>query len=88
VLKYHGYNLEHNFGLGKQYAKEVFYILNLWSFMFHIILDLCDEQYKKFYKIIGGRDGFFNMSYIAFYLTLHKNWEDFLKYALAEYGGN
>jgi hypothetical protein len=83
VLKNHGYNLEHNFGHGKQYASDVFCILNLLSFMFHTILDLCDEQYKKLREVIGRRDEFFNILRAALRFALHDSWEAFLVFAIA-----
>jgi hypothetical protein len=45
VLKRRGYNLEHNFGHGKNHASEIFCLLNLMSFLFHGIQDLADEDY-------------------------------------------
>ncbi len=35
TLKNHGYHLEHNFGHGKQYLSEAFFILNLIAFFMH-----------------------------------------------------
>jgi hypothetical protein len=81
VLKNHGYNLEHNFGHGEQYASEVFCILNLLAFMFHTILDLCDEQYKRLRESVGRRDEFFNILRVALRFALHESWEAFLSFA-------
>ena len=52
--------------------------------MFHTILDLCDEQYKKLRETIGRRDEFFNVLRAALRFALHDLWEDFLVFALAE----
>jgi hypothetical protein len=84
VLKNHGYNLEHNFGHGEQYASMVFCLLNLLAFQFHTILHLCDENYKKLRLLIGRRDEFFNVLRASLRFGLHESWETFLIFALAE----
>ena len=38
TLRNHGYHLEHNFGHGKHYPSEAFFVLNLWAFFMHLIL--------------------------------------------------
>ena len=47
VLKNYGYHLEHNFGHGDQYLALVLVMLNLLAFLFHTVLELCDEQYRR-----------------------------------------
>ena len=47
VLKNYGYHLEHNFGHGGQYLAMVLVMLSLLAFLFHTVLDLCDEQYRR-----------------------------------------
>jgi hypothetical protein len=42
-LKNRGYNLEHNFGHGKNHAAELFFLVNLLTFQFHTILELVGE---------------------------------------------
>jgi hypothetical protein len=56
VLKNRGYNLEHNFGHGKEHASEIFLLLNLLAFQFHTILEMCDEEYQKARASVGRRD--------------------------------
>jgi hypothetical protein len=82
VLKNHGYNLEHNFGHGKNHAGEVFFILNLLSFMFHTILDLCDAGWQKARASVGRRDTFFAYLQAALRFALHESWQDFMFYIL------
>jgi hypothetical protein len=60
VLKNHGYNLEYNFGQGKEHASEIFCLLNLPAFLFHPILDYADEEYQKACASIGRGDEFFS----------------------------
>ena len=57
--------------------------MNLLSFMFHTILGLCDEQYKKLKEIIGRRDEFFNILRASLRFALHDSWEAFLIFAIA-----
>lgn len=47
VHKNHGYELEHNYGHGKQTLSMVFYMLNLLAFIAHIILELGDRLYEQ-----------------------------------------
>jgi hypothetical protein len=82
VLKNHGYNLEHNFGHGKQYASEIFCVLNLLAFQFHTILDLCDELFKQLRESVGRRDESFNILRAALRFALHESWDAFLLFAL------
>ncbi len=60
VLKNYGYHLEHNFGHGKQYLALVLVLLNLLAFLFHTVLDLCDEQYRRVRTELAVRRTFFN----------------------------
>jgi hypothetical protein len=78
VLKNRGYNLEHNFGHGKQHACEIFLLLNLLAFQFHTILELCDEEYGKARASVGRRDSYFQHMQAALRYALHSSWRDFL----------
>lgn len=60
VLKNYGYHLEHNFGHGKQHLALVLVLLNLLAFLFHTVLDLCDEQYRRVRVELAVRRTFFN----------------------------
>ena len=60
VLKNYGYHLEHNFGHGGQYLAMVLVMLNLLAFLFHTVLDLCDEQYRRVRCELATRQTFFN----------------------------
>jgi hypothetical protein len=46
TLKTKGYNLEHNFGHGKQHLSSFLATLNILSLLFHTLLELLDEKYK------------------------------------------
>jgi hypothetical protein len=60
VLKHYGYHLEHNFGHGGQNLAMVLVMLNLLAFLFHTVLDLCDEQYRQVRFQLATRQTFFN----------------------------
>ena len=87
VLKNRGYNLEHNFGHGKQHACEIFLLLNLLAFQFHTILELCDEDYRKARGSVGRRDSFFHHMHGALRYALHESWRCFLIFVQGEETG-
>lgn len=60
VLKNYGYHLEHNFGHGQQYLAQTLVMLNLFAFLFHTVLDLCDEQYRRVRAELAARQTFFH----------------------------
>ena len=47
VHKNGGYELEHNYGHGKQTLSMIFYLLNLLAFVTHLILEQGDRFYQK-----------------------------------------
>ena len=53
VLKNNGYNLEHNFGHGKNNLSAVFVSLNLLAFAFHTVCDLAEDLLAR----SDGEDG-------------------------------
>jgi hypothetical protein len=74
VLKNHGYNLEHNFGHGKNHAGEMYCLLNLLAFQMHSLLDITDEDYKKARAYAGRRDEFFNELRFVMRYKLFDSW--------------
>ncbi len=60
TLKTKGYNLEHNFGHGKEGLSELLFALNILSFFIHTICLKYDDGYKELYELIGNRKTFFN----------------------------
>ena len=81
VLKNSGYNLKHNFGHGENHGREVFCILNLPAFLFHTILGLCDEDYRRTRAGERRLEEFFNILRTALRLVLYESWRDFMWYA-------
>jgi hypothetical protein len=60
TLKTKGYNLEHNFGHGKENLANLLLSFNLLAFLFHTILDFFDPRYALIRKTLPRRDRFFH----------------------------
>jgi len=60
VLKTKGYNLQHNFGHGKQYLSQTLLSMNILSFLYHTVLHLTDVAYKKIREKLPTRKTFFD----------------------------
>jgi hypothetical protein len=59
TLKTKGYNLEHNFGHGQQHLASLLATLNILSFLFHTVLDLLDQKYRRLRAHLPTRKTFF-----------------------------
>lgn len=80
TLKNQGYHLEHNFGHGKQYLSEAFFVLNLIAFFMHQIFELTDRLYRKCRGKFSARiEHFSNFRSVLRYTIFH-SWEHFLIY--------
>jgi hypothetical protein len=78
VIKNNGYNLEHNFGHGKQNLSCILVTLNLIAFAFHTACDLCDELWLRVRNKLSTRRMFFgNLSSITSYF-IFSSWTDLL----------
>ena len=74
TLKTKGYNLEHNFGHGKQCLSGLLATMNLIAFAFHTVCDLADKLWKQARDVIGARRRFFEeLRSITRYLVF-PNW--------------
>ena len=80
VLKNRGYNLEHNFGHGKNHAADIFFILNLLALQFHTILSYCDLEYQLTYSTFSVRVAFFEALRVLIRRRYFASWTEFLKY--------
>jgi hypothetical protein len=80
VLKNRGYNLEHNFGHGKEYACEIYCLLNLLAYLMHNIMQFLDENYQKARKKITRRDEFFAGMRFCWDRFLFNDWEEFIAF--------
>jgi hypothetical protein len=59
TLKTKGYNLEHNFGHGKDNLSKTLCSLNILAFLFHTVQELDDDLYIELRQNIGTREEFF-----------------------------
>ena len=60
MLKTKGYNLEHNFGHGKQHLSSLLATLNILFLLFHTLLELLDQKYKLLRSHLPTRKTFFD----------------------------
>jgi len=78
VLKNNGYNLEHNFGHGKQNLSAILVSLNLLAFAIHTVCDIGDELWRNARTKLGPRYNFFSkLAAITAYL-IFPSWDDLL----------
>jgi len=80
VLKHYGYHLEHNFGHGGQYLAMVLVMLNLLAFLFHTVLDLCDEQYRAVRAELATRQTFFNDLQALTHYLYFESWQALISF--------
>jgi hypothetical protein len=79
TLKNQGYHLEHNFGHGKAYLSEAFFVLNLLAFFLHQILELVDELYQQVRAKFSARVEFWNAIRATFRIFLFASWDQVLE---------
>jgi len=78
VLKNNGYNLEHNFGHGKQNLSTILVSLNLLAFAMHTVCDIGDALWRNARTKLGPRYNFFSkLAAITTYL-IFPSWDDLL----------
>jgi hypothetical protein len=78
VLKTKGYNLEHNFGHGKENLSAVLATLNLLAFAFHTVSELTEEFWRRALEVQGRRTRFFeNLRSITVFLVF-PSWADLM----------
>lgn len=79
ALKTKGYNLEHNFGHGKQNLSAVLATLNLLAFAMHTICDMTVELWRLARQKLGSRSQFFSMIAAATTLLFFPSWDECLQ---------
>ena len=82
TLKTKGYNLEHNFGHGKENLSNLLLSLNLIAFLFHTLLELYDPRYRLIRKTLPRRDRFFNDVKALTQYMLFDSWEALMLFML------
>lgn len=82
TLKTKGYNLEHNFGHGKQSLASFLATLNILSLLFHTVLERLDEKYKRLRAHLPTRKTFFDdLRALTRYLYF-ESWDHLLTFML------
>ena len=79
TLKTKGYNLEHNFGHGKQHLASVLATLNLLAFACHTVLDLGAKAWKAARREVVARQGFFNTILALTAYAVFPSWDHLLE---------
>jgi hypothetical protein len=82
TLKTKGYNLEHNFGHGKENLSAVLLTFNILAFLFHTILGMMDTKYQMIRGKLPSRKTFFDhvralTTYICF-----ESWDCMLNFMM------
>jgi hypothetical protein len=78
VLKTKGYNLEHNFGHGKQNLSTVLVMLNLLAFACHTVCDLSSRSWRAARRELVTRKDFFHSLRIMTSYLVFPSWDDLL----------
>lgn len=82
TLKTKGYNLEHNFGHGKQHLASFLATLNILSLLFHTLLERLDQKYKLLRSHLPTRKTFFDdLRALTRYLYF-ESWDHLLTFML------
>ena len=70
VLKNAGYNIEHNFGHGKNGLASILVVLNLLAFAMHTACDLLEDAWREAARLLGARKRLFeHMRSITVYIV-------------------
>lgn len=83
-LKNQGYELEHNYGHGKNNLCYNMYLLTLLAFFFHQIFELTDGVYQACRKFHGSKRHFWENFRVAIRLVIAENWEQLMDMLLNE----
>ncbi len=82
TLKTKGYNLDHNFGHGKQHLSSFLATLNILSPLFHILLELADDKYQLLREHLPTRKTFFDDLRALTRYLLFDSWEHLLTFMI------
>lgn len=84
TLKNLGYNLEHNYGHGKQYLSTVFCMLMMLAFLIDQLQELCCPLFSRCKKVLGTYRGLWETMRALFQFMPLRNWERFYLLMLKE----
>ena len=78
TLKTKGYNLEHNFGHGKENLSNLLLTCNLIVFLFHTVLEFFDKRYALVRATLPRRDTFYHDLKALCTYFLFENWKNLM----------
>lgn len=78
TLKTKGYNVEHNFGHGKQNLTQTLTSLNILAFLVHTCLALADENYQYLLQRIKSRKALFNHLETLTSFFVYHSWKNLM----------
>jgi hypothetical protein len=82
TLKTKGYNLEHNFGHGKENLATVLATMNIIAFLFHTMQEFMNDNYITLRAMIGSRKKFFEHMKILLIYECYDNLDDLLEWMI------
>lgn len=82
TLKTKGYNLEHNFGHGKDHLSSLLATLNLPTFLFHTVLDLVDGKDGMLRKALPSRKTFFEHLKALTHYLYFEDWDNLFQFMI------
>lgn len=82
TLKTKGYNLEHNFGHGKQHLSNLFTTMILLAFLIHTSLDWVDGPYRAVRNLLPSRRTFFEHLRALIQYLPFDDWDHLMRFML------
>ena len=82
TLKTKGYNLQHNFGHGKEHLSNLLLTMNLLAFLFHTVLEFFDKRYAVLRKAVGRRQTFFSDIRALTRYWCFESWDELMRFML------
>jgi hypothetical protein len=82
VLKNRGYHLEHNFGHGQKHLSSLLAAMNILAFLYHAVLDFCDEKYRLIRAALPTRQTFFDDLRALTRYMLFVDWEALMDFMM------
>lgn len=79
TLKNQGYHIKHNFGHGRRYLSNTFFVLNLLAFYIHQIMELCDKGYQHCRSKFSSRKEYWNNLRSAIRIMLFRDFDHLLR---------
>lgn len=82
TLKTKGYHFEHNFGHGKKFLSQTLLSLNILAFLFHTVLQLCDQTCREVRSMLPRRETFYqHLATLTQYLCF-ASWQSLVRFML------